>query len=325
MNNTINKPFNIGFLLIEEFALMSFSAVVEPLRAANLIGKSSLYEIDYYCLGDNDVTSSNGATVRATQKFSETKHLDLLLVVAGYDATTFQNDKVFKFLQSLHRQSIPLGGVSGGPAILQFAGVMKNRRMTVHWEFRSALIEIVPDALVERSIYVIDRDRLTCAGGIAALDMMNALITEHHGYSFAQKVSDWFLHTEIRPSAGPQRAGLSERYPTATQNMLLAIEAMNNHIADPLDLQQLSRICDVTARQMNRLFSEKLNTSTMDFYKNMRLERAKKMLEQSSIKIIDIAQATGYVSAAHFSSAFNKKFGISPSALRKEVVSSYTS
>lgn len=316
-------PYKIGFLLLEGFALMSFSAVVEPLRAANLIAKKELYEIDYFSTENKSTEkqstqSSSGAIIESTKTLNEMNHLDLLFVVGGYGSTSFKDENVFKLLRKLAKQNVTLGGVSGGPVILARAGVMKNRRFTVHWEHASEMREMFPELIIERSLYVKDRDRYTCSGGIAPLDMMNAIITEHHGNNFAQKVSDWFMHTEIRPSASPQRSGLSVRYPNATQTMILAIEAMRNHIADPLDLEQLARISEVSVRQLNRLFKEKLKVATMDFYRQQRLHTAQKLLKQSSMKMIDIAQATGFVSAAHFSSAFNKQFGQTPSSLRNK-------
>lgn len=317
--NKSKLPYNVGFLLIDGFALMSFSAVVEPLRAANLISKNKLYEIDYYSMEKEFSKSSSGAIIESTKVLTDMNHLDLLFVVAGLGSTSFKDAKILKLLRKLSKQGVTLGGVSGGPVILAKAGVMQNRRFTVHWEHASEMRELFPELVIEKTLYVKDRDRYTCAGGVAPLDMMNAIITEHHGNDFAQKVSDWFIHTEIRPSASPQRSGLSERYPNATQAMILAIEAMRNHIADPLDLEQLARLSEVSVRQLNRLFTEKLGIATMDFYRQQRLHTSEKLLKQSSMKMIDIAQATGFVSAAHFSSAFNKQFGQTPSSLRNKV------
>ena len=317
-DKTTQGSYKIGFLLIDGFALMSFSAVVEPLRAANLISKSNLYEIDYYSVEKNFSRSSSKAIIESTKSLNDMSHLDLLFVVAGTGSTSFKSTKVSKLLRQLDKQGVTLGGVSGGPIILARAGVLKNRRFTAHWEHATRMAELFPELVIERALYVKDRDRYTCAGGVAPLDMMNAIITEHHGNRFAQKVSDWFIHTEIRPSASPQRSGLSERYPNATQAMILAIEAMRNHIADPLDLEQLSRLSEVSVRQLNRLFREKMDIGTMDLYRQLRLQTAEKLLKRSSMKVIDIAQATGFVNAAHFSTAFNKQFGQTPSSMRQK-------
>jgi transcriptional regulator GlxA family with amidase domain len=316
-----DRPLHIAFLLIKDFALMSFSAVTEPLRAANLIADQQLYSISYLSVDDCPAISSSGVIVNPTLTLDEVKDLDFLFVVAGSGCTGFRDNRIFKWLQKLDKQGVNIGGVSAGPFLLSLAGIMKRRRLTVHWEHAAALIEEMPGLMLERSRYVIDRDRYTCAGGIAALDMMNAFLTERHGFEFAQKISDWFLHTEIPTSSSPQRAGLSERYPTATRPMILAIETMNNHLADPLDLKQLALLSGITPRQLNRLFAEYMGQSTMDFYKTLRLQTARKLLQQSSLKIVEVAEATGFVSAAHFSSSFNKLFGMKPSGMRKQKVS----
>ena len=188
--------------------------------------------------------------------------------------------------------------------------------MTVHWEHAGLLAEIAPNVQIERTLYVIDRDRITCAGGIAPLDLMNALITEHYGAKFAQQVSDWYMHTEVRPSGGPQRAGITERFGTTSQAVVLAIEAMENHIVDPLTLSQLALLTGISPRQLNRLFRLKLRQSTMDFYRNLRLEKARGLLMRSPLPINQIAQATGFSSPAHFSNCFRVRYGRSPISLR---------
>lgn len=318
-----NQIFRIGFLLIDEFALMSLSSAIEPLRAANTLldqrDGHQFYKIDFFSIDDIAAKSSIGIQVNATAKLDETDNMDMLFVVAGAEFEQLEHPKIYKLLRNLSNQGVVLGGVSGGPVTLALAGVLENRRLTAHWEYTTALRELKPDLLIENSLYVIDRDRYTCAGGVAPVDMMNAILTKHHGANFAQKVSDWFIHTEVRPSAGPQRSSLAERYPTATQPVILAIEAMQNHIADPLDLEQLARLSEISSRQLNRLFSDKLGKKTMEFYKQLRLQTAKKLLKQSPLKILEIAQATGFISAAHFSSAFNKQYAQTPSSLRKRV------
>ncbi len=317
MRITIQQPFRVGFLLIDEFALMSSSAAIEPLRAANLIAGQCLYEIEYFSVVNNFSTSSSGAIINATARLEDANDLDLLFVVAGYGSVAFNDQGVFRQLRRLDKLGIVLGGVSGGPVVLSRAGVMKNRRLTVHWEHAQALSEIMPELIIERSLYVKDRDRYTCAGGIAPLDMMNSILSEHHGVEFAQKVSDWFIHTEVRPSIGPQRSSLAERYPGATRPVLQAIKVMQNHIADPLDLQQLARLSEISPRQLNRLFKQKIGDNTMAFYRHLRLEVARQLLNQSSMKIIEIAYASGFVNAAHFSTVFKQRFGKSPSSMRK--------
>ncbi len=312
MNASHTAPFRVGFLLIDGFALLSYSSAAEPMRAANHLAGQQLYDVRHIPVSGGRSVSSSGAVIEATAALDGDRDFDLVLVVAGGDPARFDDGRVFQWLRMMARRGVQIGGVSGGPVILARAGVMGGRRMTVHWEHAQTLAEITPTLLVERSLYVIDRDRLTCAGGTAALDMMHALITRQHGAAFARKVSDWFMHTEVRPSGGPQRAGLVERYGVSDPAVIQAIEMMENHVADPLNLDQLARLSGLGARQLNRLFREKLGASTMAFYRGLRLEKARNLLEQSVLNVTEIALATGFASSAHFSTAFKLRFGYSP-------------
>lgn len=311
-----SPAYRVGFVLIDGFALMSYAAAVEPLRAANLLAGRTLYEIRHVpAIGDR-ATSSSGAVIQASAALGRDFDFDIVLVAAGGDPATFRDQGTFNWLRGLARRGVRLGGVSGGPVILALAGLMEGRRMTVHWEHAPTLAEISPALMVERTLYVIDRDRTTCAGGTAPVDMMHALIAEHHGPAFARRVSDWFVHTEVRPSGGPQRAGLVERHGTTNRAVIQAIEAMENHVADPLELSQLARLAGVGSRQLNRLFREKLGCSTMTFYRELRLDKARNLLDQSTLSLTEIALATGFANSAHFSRAFRDFYGRPPSELR---------
>ena len=126
------------------------------------------------------------------------------------------------------------------------------------------------------------------------------------------------MHTEIRPSGGPQRAGIVERYGVNNFKIVLAIEFMENHLSDILSLPQISKLVGLSSRQLNRLFKVHLNNSTMDFYKNLRLSLSKRLLKQSSLSITEIAFTAGFSSSAQFSHSFKTKFGIVPSLYRNE-------
>ncbi len=313
-----DAPFQVAFLLIDGFALMSYAAAAEPLRAANVLSGQALYEITNIPATGPSAISSNGAAVRPAGNNRDRTDFDLVLVVASGDPARFDDEGTFNWIRAMARRGVLLGGISGGPVVLARAGVMEGRRMTVHWEHAPVLAEMSPTLIVERSLYVIDRDRMTCAGGIAAMDMMHAQIAGHHGPDFARRVSDWFLHTDVRPSEGPQRAGLSVRYGTTDPVIVAAIEAMENHIADPLDLGQLARLAEVSPRQLNRLFGEKMDVSTMAFYRDLRLDKAHVLISQSTLTITEIALATGFASSAHLSRCFRRRFSSPPSALRSQ-------
>ena len=303
----------IAVYLIDGFALMSFASVTEPLRAANLLAERELYDIQARPVNGVEAISSGGAAIRATGGQGAP---DLALVVAGGDPFSFSDNGLMAELISLDAAGVTLGGVSGGPVILARAGLMAGRRMTVHWEHAPALAELQPDLLIERNLFVIDRDRVTCAGGTAPIDMMHNLVAQRHGAAFAREVSDWFLHTEVRLAGDSQRAGLQQRFGVTSRPLLDAIEMMETHVADPLSLNQIAEITGVGARQLNRMFRAKLGRSTMAFYRDLRLERARRLLSQTLLTLGEVAEATGFAAMPHFSRAYSATFGVSPSVGR---------
>lgn len=306
----------VGLLLVDDFAMMSYASTVEPMRAANLLSGKTLYEIKHLCSDNEKAISSGGIAFNANMKLEDANNLDILFIIAGGNPAALTDPVFFSTLRKLATRGVVLGGVSAGPYFLAIAGVMKDRHMTVHWEHAQSLSEQMPELLVVRSLYVMDRDRITCAGGTAPLDMMHALITNHHGAQFARNVSDWFMHTEVRPAGGQQRAGLVERHNTTNPAVIKTIEVMENHIANPLSLLQLAQLCNLSPRQMNRLFKENIDQGTMQFYTQIRLNQAKRLCEQSTLSITEIALATGFASTSYFSTKFKNVFRVSPSDLR---------
>jgi transcriptional regulator GlxA family with amidase domain len=306
----------IGILPIDGFAAMSYAALTEPMRAANLLARRTLYEMVNFSVTGHPVQSSAAMVVMPQAKVGQDQALDYLFVVAGGDPMGFSDRSAMTWLTRLARAGVPLGGVSGGPIILARAGLMAGRRMTVHWEHATALAEISPHLVIERSLYVIDRDRVTCAGGSAPMDLMHALITQHHGKAFATLVSDWFMHTDVRPSAGPQRAGLVERVGSNNAAILDAVEAMEDNVAEPVTLDDLAETTGLSARQLNRLFTEKLGRPTMRYYRELRLEKAQSLLRNSPLSLTEIALATGFANSSHFSRAYAAQFGQPPSSYR---------
>jgi len=310
------KPYRIGLLLIDGFALLSYASITEPLRVANLLSGQSLYQVEPIPVAGATARSSGGVLVPASTVMAEAQGHDLILVIAAGDPFAFDDKETMHWLANLQRRNILLGGVSGGPVLLAQAGLMTGYRLTLHWEHAAALRQRHSDLLVERSLYVIDRDRLTCAGGTAPLDLMHALIMRQHSAQLARDVSDWLQHTDVRPAGGAQRAGIVERYGVHNAALLSAIEMMETHLADPLDLKSLSEVVGVGERQLIRLFDTQLGASPMEFCRRLRLERGRLLLRQSGLSVSEIGRIVGFSSSAHFATRYRVLYGHTPSAER---------
>lgn len=316
--SSARAPFRVGVVPVPGFALMSYACTVEPLRAANLLSRKPLYDIQHFAQGPTS-QSSGGAEIRPTHAIGDCPDLDLLLVVAGGNPFSVCDPELLTWLMHMADRVPQIGGVSGGSVILCKAGLMAGRRMTVHWEHSAELSEAYPDVLIERRLYVIDRDRVTCGGGTAPIDLMHALISDHHGSVFARLVSDWFLHTEIRTATAPQRALPSAQIGAAPARVVEAVMAMENHVADPLSLPQLAMMAGITDRHLNRLFQDTFGQSAMGYYRRLRLDVGRRLVTGSSMPIAEIAEATGFSTASHFSNLYARAFDVSPKADRKSL------
>lgn len=307
----------IGFVLIEGYALMSAAAAVEPLRAANLLAGRALYEMHFLSSAGGLCRASVGAGFDTLALEAAGSDYDRVFVVAGGDPLAYRNARLAAFLRRLAARGVALGGISGGAAILHEAGLLRARRFTIHWQHFDALLARDPEALMERRLFVIDRDRFTCAGGAGPLDMMHALIAAEQGAELARAVSDWFIHTGLRPAEDPQRLDVTMKYGIHHAALAAMIGLMEDHIADPMELAQLARLSGIGARQLERLCRQHLGRSVMQFYRDLRLDKARELVTQTTLPVQDIALATGFPNSAHFARMFQQRFGQSSRSLRK--------
>ena len=311
------RPYRVGFMLVDGFSLMTYASAVEPLRAANIIAGHEIYDVRQVPVLSAQAVSSGRATISADGQIGEQVDFDLVVVVAGNEAFEFAQEGAFHWLRNLARRGVALAGVSGGTVLLARAGLLKGRSVAVHWEYSEALAEIMPNLQQKPILYIMEKDRMTCAGGVAPMDMMHELIASQHGAQFARAVSDWFLHTQVRASQGAQRSGLAERYGTKNSSIVSAIEMMEVNLSDPISLQGLANAVGVGSRQLNRLFSAHLGLTTMELYRRLRLDKAKTLLEQTTLPITEIGLATGFAGSAHFSRSYRDRFGCAPSTHRQ--------
>jgi len=308
---------SIGFILLPGFALMSYASASEPLRAANLLAGREIYRISCFSPEGGAVSSSGGVPVPAAPLPGRGFGLGTVFVCAGGSPRDWHYPAVLSCIRQLAREGVRIGGISGGPYLLAEAGLLTGRDFTIHWEHAPALLEAFPDLSPRQARFVVDGNRITCGGGIAPLDMMHALIAERMGTDFARRVSDWFLHTEVGQPTAPQRASLAERYGVHHPGLLSVLEKMEETIEMPLNRAAMARIAGVTPRHLDRLFAAYLDTTFLEQYRRIRLQHARRLLEQSPLSISEIAIATGFSGAAHFSRHFRGFYGTSPSSIRK--------
>jgi transcriptional regulator GlxA family with amidase domain len=311
-------PRTVGMLLIPGFPLFSYAAAVEPLRAANVLSGRALYRWIHLTPDGGTALSSSGVLIAADRHALDAAGLDSVIVCAGGNPAQYRDRAVLRWLRGLGRMPLVVGGVSGGPYLLARAGLLEGRRCTVHWEHAASFAEDFPALDLRRSLYEIDGARMTCAGGVAALDMLVAMIARDHDAGLARRVSDWFLQSRHRAGGDAQRMSLRERTGVANGIVLAALGAMEAQVEDPLPRADVAAAAGVGVRQLERLFQGHLGETIGARYRTIRLERARTLLAETAMSIAEAGNACGFASPAHFSRIFAAHFGMAPSAFRSE-------
>lgn len=311
--------FRVGIVLLPGFSLMAFAATVEPLRSANLMREIELYRWAYLSPDGPEVTSSGGLAIAAQPLPVERDvSFDFVILCGGLGCESYRNRALTNFLRRTHRSGCLIGSVSTASFLLARAGLLQGRRCTVHWDYLPAFVEAFPEIDVSNDLYVIDRNILTCAGGIAALDMMLHLIRQQHGSQLAVLNSDQFIHGSLRQSGGEQRMDLPQRLGTTAPQVAQAVAMMESNIETPITIAAIAEKLDISMRRLERLFQAAFAQAPARYYLNLRLDAARKLLQLSSLSMLDVALASGFVSASHFSKTYRLHFGQAPRSTRQQ-------
>jgi len=304
--------------LIDGYPIIPFSCVVDSLRAANRLSQKTLYRWEYFAPDAEPVAASCGITV-PTQPLTTARGLETLIIVAPNTAQNFNHGATLKFLQNLDRQKVNLGSASSGSFILARAGLLDDCRCTIHWENIPVFKEMYPLLDVAFTLYEINARRMTCSGGIAALDMMLKLIENQYGRQLALQISQQFQHDRIRTEVDSQQ--MADRMDLAMNapRLIDVINLMENNIEAPLSLPAIADKCKLSLRQIERLFHKYRDLTPSQYYLSLRLMHARQLLLNTNSSVIDISIATGFETQSYFTACYRKHFGCSPRNHRSQV------
>lgn len=302
----------IGFLLTPKFSLIAFTAAIEPLRSANRVARKTLFQWELYTIDGQPVRASNDVEFNPNSRLTEQSKFDILFVCSGIRAYDHLNRTTSKVLRGLSRQGVPLGSVCTGSAALAEAGLLDGHRCTIHWENIESLSERYPKLNITSAIFETDRNRYTCSGGLAAMDMMLHSLRLDYGRELAMKVADQMLYSAGRSPEDMQRMEITKRTGITHPRMLAAIGYMETNIEQPIAISQLASMVAMSPRQLERLFKSELSVTPTAFYNDLRLDKARTLLRQTGLSIQEVAVATGYNTASYFSKSYKTRFGHTP-------------
>ncbi|MZR13116.1 helix-turn-helix domain-containing protein [Maritimibacter sp. DP07] len=300
------------FVLMPEFTLLSFAGALDALRLANRQLGFEAYSWRLLGEGGGTAECSAGSRFQLDGDLEDLHHDDTVILCAGTNVSRHATPKLISWLRREARRGVTIAGLCTAAQVLARAGLLDGKRATIHWENHDGFLEDFPEIDLTKSVYVIDGKVITTAGGTASMDLMLNLLARDHGSEVANAVADQQIYTSIRTDRDTQRLSVPTRIGVRHPKLAAVIQKMESHIEDPISPATLAQEVGLSTRQLERLFRRYLNRSPKRYYMELRLSRARNLLMQTDMNVINVALACGFTSPSHFSKCYRTQYGTTP-------------
>ncbi len=313
------------FFLVNDFTILPFTAAIEALRIANRMLGYQAYKWRLASADGEKVSSSSGIEIAVQTSLAQERRMlsgadrpSMAIICSGIDVEHFSNKAVHAWLREAYNRNVQIGSLCTGAHILAQAGLLNGKRCAIHWENLPGFSEAFPEVEVYADLYEVDGNIHTCAGGTASLDMMLNLIGQDFDDNLVNRICEQALTDRVREQSDRQRLPLRARLGVQNSKVLSIIEVMEKNLAEPLSLLEIADDAGLSRRQIERLFRQEMGRSPARYYLEIRLERARHLLVQSTLPVVEVAVACGFVSASHFSKCYREIYNRSPQQERAE-------
>lgn len=311
-----NGPQEIHFLLIPGFSLFGLTSMLDPLRHANRASNSNLYEWLLVSECGGLISSSDSIEIMTNAKVGDVNKCETLIICSGSDPQLYTSSALLGFIRQQNNYGADIGCQDTGSYIAAKAGVLDGYRATMHWENVESAAELFSKVTFVQELLVIDRKRFSCPGALSGLDMMLYLIEIQHGKGLATTVADELVYTHQRGHRDAQRSALQVRLNSRNGNLIEAVQLMEQNMEEPLLITELAKHIGISDRELERLFKSHLKQTPKSYYRQMRLEKARWMLQQTQDSVTSIALICGFASLSHFTRSYQQTFFKKPSQER---------
>lgn len=309
---TQDAPTRIAFVLLPEFTLLSFSCAAEALRIANRVSGRRLYEWRLLGEGGGEMLSSSGIALTLDDDLTETVRDEVVIVCGGINVAQASSKKLLSWLRREARRGGMVGGLCTAAYALAKAGLLDGKRATIHWENQDSFLEEFDEVELTKSVFVMDGNRMTTAGGTSSIDLILKFIASQHGEELATQVADQLIYTSIRTDQDTQRLSIPTRIGVRHPKLSQVIRMMEANIEEPISPARLASDVGMSTRQLERLFRRYVNRSPKRYYMELRLSKARNLLMQTDMSVINVALACGFTSPSHFSKCYRAHYNTTP-------------
>ena len=308
--NASKKRF--AFVLIDSFSLLSFASGMDALRIANRMSNRVLYDWILLGEGGETVSCSAGTSFKLDNDLIDLKRDDTIMICGGIDIQANTSKKLLNWIRRETRKGLPVGGLCTAAYVMAKAGILDGRRATIHWENQDSFSEEFTDIELTKSVFIADGSRMTTAGGTSSIDLMLKIIADDHGEELANAVADQMIYSSIRTDQDTQRLSVPTRIGVRHPKLSMVIQMMEENIEEPISPSLLARDVGMSTRQLERLFRRYLNRSPKRYYMELRLQKARNLLMQTEMSVINVALACGFASPSHFSKCYRSHYQKTP-------------
>jgi transcriptional regulator GlxA family with amidase domain len=300
------------FVLLNNFSLLSFASAMECLRIANRMSGQTLYRWTLTSETGEMVSCSAGTTFAVDSGLEELSREDTVILCAGIAVQDETSRRLLNWLRREARRGLTVGGLCTASYALAKAGLLDGKRATIHWENQDSFAEEFEEVTLTKSVFVVDGNRMTTAGGTSSIDLMLKVIADQQGEDLANAVADQLIYSSIRTDQDTQRLSVPTRIGVRHPKLSQVIQMMESNIEEPISPSVLARDVGMSTRQLERLFRRYLNRSPKRYYMELRLQKARNLLMQTDMSVINVALACGFASPSHFSKCYRAHYNTTP-------------
>lgn len=319
----LQVKLRVGFVLTPLFTLVAFAGFVDALRLAADEGDRSRQRLcTWAILGNEDATiaSSCGASVKVTAPMETPQDYDYLVVVGGLLHGGQQVPRgIYSFLCDAAARGVKLVGLCTGSFVLARVGLLDGHLACVSWFHREEFAGEFPECrVVSNQMFVVDRDRLTCAGGTSVVHLAAYLIEQAIGRASAVKTLRIMIEEQPMPSRTLQpEEVMSERSTdTLVHKAMLLLE---QQLQSPASIDSLCQPLSIGRRQLERRFQRDIGLSPAEYRQKLRVERARWLLQHTDLEVLEVGLECGFQDGGSFARVIRRALGVSPRALRAAV------
>ena len=300
------------FLLLDNFSLISYACAVEPLRLANRYHSSDFYEWKSASENGKTAECSAGTNFQVDMGLEETNRGDTIIICGGINVKDHTSKAILNWLRREARRGVHIGALCTASYVLAKAGLLNGKTATIHWENYDSFEEEFDEVALSKSVFVVDENRSSSAGGIASIDLILRFVSDDLGQDLANTVADQLIYNAIRTERDGQRLSIPTRIGVRHPKLSLVIQMMEKNIEEPISPSILAREVGMSTRQLERLFRRYLNRSPKRYYMELRLQKARNLLMQTERSVINVALACGFASPSHFSKCYRSHYNTTP-------------